>query len=67
MNKRQKKKYVLENRIRILETHIDFLVNQNNQVWNVIERNAQVTNARFDKIEKQVADKVSKKPWFSRK
>ncbi|HHT7719660.1 TPA: hypothetical protein ACT2FD_000406 [Streptococcus suis] len=28
MNKRQKKKYVLENRIRILETHIDFLVNQ---------------------------------------
>ncbi|HEM6088636.1 TPA: hypothetical protein U2B88_000645 [Streptococcus suis] len=34
---------------------------------SIIERNAQATNSRFDKIEKQVADKMSKKSWFGRK
>ncbi|WP_105140125.1 hypothetical protein [Streptococcus suis] len=67
MNKRIKKKYELENRIRTLETHIDFLIDQNNQLWNIVERNAQATNARFDYLERKVADKVSKKSWFGRK
>ncbi|HFI0106873.1 TPA: hypothetical protein ACGOV5_000567 [Streptococcus suis] len=67
MNKRIKKKYELENRIRTLETHIVFLIDQNNQLWNIVERNAQATNVRFDKIEKQVANSNAKKSWFSRK
>ena len=29
--------------------------------------NAQATNSRFDYLEKKVADKASKKSWFSRK
>lgn len=33
----------------------------------IVERNAQATNARFDYLEKKVADKVSKKSWFGRK
>ncbi|HFU3699628.1 TPA: hypothetical protein ACGOZJ_001764 [Streptococcus suis] len=33
---------------------------------SIIERNAQTTNSRFDYLEKKVADKVSKKSWFSR-
>ncbi|MCB2859553.1 hypothetical protein [Streptococcus suis] len=64
MNKRIKKKYELENRIRTLETHIDFLIDQNNQLWNIVERNAQATNARFDKIEKQVVNSNTKKPFW---
>ncbi|MCH1644383.1 hypothetical protein [Streptococcus suis] len=64
MNKSIKKKYELENRIRTLETHIDFLIDQNNQLWNIVERNAQATNARFDKIEKQVANGNTKKPFW---
>ncbi|HFI0038426.1 TPA: hypothetical protein ACGOZY_000883 [Streptococcus suis] len=67
MNKRIKKKYELENRIRTLETHIDFLIDQNNQLWNIVERNAQATNSKFDKIEKQVVNSNAKKSWFSRK
>lgn len=34
---------------------------------DIVKRNAQATNARFDKIEKQVVDKMSKKSWFGRK
>lgn len=66
MNKRMKKKYELENRVRTLETHIDFLIDQNNQLWNIVERNAQATNSRFDKIEKQVANGNAKKPFWKR-
>lgn len=33
----------------------------------IVERNAQAANARFDYLEKKVADKVSKKSWFGRK
>ncbi|HFH9840281.1 TPA: hypothetical protein ACGONB_001914, partial [Streptococcus suis] len=33
----------------------------------IVERNAQATNSRFDKIEKQVANSNTKKSWFSRK
>lgn len=67
MKKRTKKKHELENRLRIAEGAIDFLIDQNNQLWNLVERNAQVTNSRFDYLEKKVADKISKKSWFSRK
>lgn len=68
MNKRIKKKREreLENRIESLEMHIDFLISQNNQLWNIVERNAQATNSRFDKIEKKVAEKFSRKSFFSR-
>ncbi|HEL2322926.1 TPA: hypothetical protein ACGO3V_000080 [Streptococcus suis] len=66
MNKRMKKKYELENRVRTLETHMDFLIDQNNQLWNIVERNAQATNSRFDKIEKQVANGNAKKPFWKR-
>lgn len=46
MNKRIKKKREreLENRIESLEMHIDFLIDQNNQLWNIVEQNAQATN-----------------------
>ncbi|MGT2811862.1 hypothetical protein [Streptococcus minor] len=66
MNKRikKKRKRELENRIESLEMHIDFLISQNNQLWNIIERNAQATNSRFDKIEKKAADKASKKSFL---
>ncbi|MBL6538726.1 hypothetical protein JNG37_08245 [Streptococcus suis] len=66
MNKRMKKKYELKNRVRTLETHIDFLIDQNNQLWNIVERNAQATNSRFDKLEKQVVKSNAKKPFWKR-
>ncbi|HFI0101554.1 TPA: hypothetical protein ACGORV_001014 [Streptococcus suis] len=37
------------------------------ELRSVVERNAQATNARFDYLERKVADKVSKKSWFGRK
>ncbi|HEM3471338.1 TPA: hypothetical protein U1B27_000038 [Streptococcus suis] len=37
------------------------------ELRSVVERNAQASNARFDKIEKQVANSNTKKSWFSRK
>ncbi|MGQ7513568.1 hypothetical protein ACTGZP_04350 [Streptococcus suis] len=36
------------------------------ELRSIIERNAQATNSRFNYLEKKVADKVSKKSWFSR-
>ncbi|HFI0106438.1 TPA: hypothetical protein ACGOV5_001273 [Streptococcus suis] len=66
MNKRMKKKYELENRIRTLETHVDFLIDQNNQLWNIVERNAQATNSKFDKLEEQVVKSNAKKPFWKR-
>ncbi|HEM6220025.1 TPA: hypothetical protein U2C55_000604 [Streptococcus suis] len=33
----------------------------------IVELNAQATNSRFNKIEKQVANSNAKKPWFGRK
>ncbi|MDW8759707.1 hypothetical protein Q7W32_07730 [Streptococcus suis] len=73
MNKRIKKKRELENSLRIAGSAIEFLLDQNNQLWNIVERmekvnsrNAQATNSRFDYLERKVADKVSKKSWFSR-
>lgn len=37
------------------------------ELKNINERNVQATNSRFDYLEKKVADKVSKKSWFSKK
>ncbi|HEM6027912.1 TPA: hypothetical protein ACHVEO_001028 [Streptococcus suis] len=81
MNKRIKKKRWLEIKLAecLAREHLlmSAVTEQNDKIArqakeiadlrSIIERNAQVTNARFDKIEKQVADKVSKKTWFGRK
>lgn len=36
------------------------------ELRSIIERNAQATNSRFDKIEKQVANSNIKKPFWKR-
>ncbi|HFI0087827.1 TPA: hypothetical protein ACGORT_001364 [Streptococcus suis] len=77
MNKRMKKKYrpiqALEQRLLAVSTTIGVVVNGQSRLYNrvvelenIVERNAQVTNSRFDYLERKVADKVSKKSWFSR-
>ncbi|MBS8115022.1 hypothetical protein F6P88_11865, partial [Streptococcus suis] len=35
-------------------------------LYDIVERNAQATNSRFDKIEKQVANSNTKKPFWKR-
>lgn len=78
MNKRIKKKW---SRIARLETKVSQLMAENVLLTDIVKRhnrlieelnsistrNTQATNARFDYLEKKVADKVSKKPWFGRK
>ncbi|HFR3550396.1 TPA: hypothetical protein ACHVA2_000574 [Streptococcus suis] len=79
-NKRIKKKRLLEIRLAecLAREHLlmsavteqnDKIVKQAKEITELrstIERNAQATNSRFDYLEKKVANKVSKKPWFSR-
>lgn len=78
MNKRIKKKWSrvekLENKVAQLTAENILLteaVNRQNslieELKNINERNVQATNSRFDYLEKKVADKVSKKSWFSKK
>ena len=74
MNKRIRKKRSLLPRIEALELENELLMKLQMQqsqeierLRNVVERNAQATNSRFDYLEKKVADKVSKKSWFSKK
>lgn len=83
MNKRIKKKRDLENSLRIAGSAIEFLLDQNNQLWKIVERmekvnsrNVEATNKRFDDLEtyqKILEDDVAelkqskKKSWFSRK
>lgn len=83
MNKRIKKKRELENSLRIAGSAIDFLLDQNNQLWKIVERmekvnshNVGVINKRFDDLEtyqKILEDDVAelkkskKKSWLSRK
>lgn len=83
MNKRIKKKRALENSLRMAEGAIEFLLDQNNQLWKIVERmekvnsrNVEVTNKQFDDLEtyqKILEDDVAelkqskKKSWFSRK
>lgn len=83
MNKRIKKKRELENSLRIAGSAIEFLLDQNSQLWKIVEQmekvNSQIvvaTNKRFDDLEtyqKILEDDVAelkkpkKKSWFSRK
>lgn len=80
MNKRIKKKRWLEIKLAecLAREHLlmsavteqnDKIVRQAKEITDlrlIIERNAQVTNARFDKIEKQVANGNTKKPFWKR-
>lgn len=80
MNKRIKKKRLLEIKLAecLAREHVlmSAVTEQNRQITkqaneitelrSIVERNAQATNSRFDYLEKKVANKVSKKPWFSR-
>lgn len=82
MNKRIKKKRELENSLRIAGSAIEFLLDQNNQLWKIVERmekvnsrNVEATNKRFGDLEtyqKILEDDVAelkkskKKSWFSR-
>ena len=74
MNKRIKKKRAIllciQGLITVNNKLIDKIEHQQKQIEELKQinsRNAQATNSRFDKLEKQVADKLSKKSWFSRK
>lgn len=73
MNKRIKKKRDLYDRLRKSDGAVDYLLNQNNQLWNIVDRlekissqNVKVTNSRFDEIEKDIQElkKPRKKSWF---
>lgn len=75
MNKRIKKKRELESKLRTLDMTVDFLLDQNNQLWKIVDKmeefsshNTEATNKRFDQVEADVKTlKKAKKPWFSRK
>ncbi|HEM4055535.1 TPA: hypothetical protein U1W00_001139 [Streptococcus suis] len=80
MNKRIKKKCWLEIKLAecLARKHLltSAVTEQNNKIARqakeitdlrlIIERNAQATNARFDKLEKQVANSNTKKPFWKR-
>lgn len=80
MNKRIKKKRWLEIKLAecLAREHVlmsaateqnDKIVKQAKEITDlrlIIERNAQATNSRFDKIEKQVANCNAKKPFWKR-
>ncbi|HFU4173931.1 TPA: hypothetical protein ACGO8A_000054 [Streptococcus suis] len=56
--------------LNIIKNLLDENAKQANEIAELrstVERNAQATNSRFDYLEKKVADKLSKKSWFSRK
>lgn len=77
MNKRIKKKYLLAELQQSNNLQQEVIEDYGRQLGEVkreladlraiVERNAQAANARFDYLEKKVADKVSKKSWFGRK
>lgn len=69
MNKRKKRKHELENRLRIAEGAIDFLIDQNNQLWNLVERNVLATNSEIKVLHDEVdkLKKPKKKSFFNRK
>lgn len=80
MNKRIKKKRWIEIKLAecLAREHLlmSAVTEQNRQITkqaneiaelhSVVERNAQATNSRFDKIEKQVANGNTKKPFWKR-
>ncbi|HFR3976479.1 TPA: hypothetical protein ACHVI3_000578 [Streptococcus suis] len=74
MNKGIKKKQAIllciQDLITVNNKLMDQIEHQQKQIADlrsIVERNAQATNSRFNYLEKKVADKVSKKSWFSRK
>lgn len=54
MKKRIRKKRELEERLLDAEMHIGFLLDQNNQLWSVIEQNSRSTNKELDKLHKEI-------------
>lgn len=73
MNKRIKKKRAIllcvEGLITVNNKLIDKVEHQQKQIdelKQINSRNAQATNSRFDKIEKQVANGNAKKPFWKR-
>ncbi|HFI0056088.1 TPA: hypothetical protein ACGO9C_001323 [Streptococcus suis] len=73
MNKRIKKKQAIllciQDLITVNNKLMDQIEHQQKQIAElrlIVELNAQATNSRFNYLEKKVADKVSKKSWFSR-
>ncbi|HEP1824499.1 TPA: hypothetical protein VB895_002029 [Streptococcus suis] len=80
MNKRIKKKRELIEQVQGTKEAVDIALNiiknlldenakQANEISelrSIVERNAQATNSRFDKIEKQVANSNAKKPFWKR-
>ena len=73
MNKRIRKKRELYDRLKSSECAVDYLISQNNQLWNIVDRlekissqNVKITNSRFDEIEKDIQElkKPRKKSWF---
>ncbi|HEM2602260.1 hypothetical protein NF462_00360 [Streptococcus suis] len=80
MNKHMKKKRELIEQVRGTKEAVDIALNiinslldenakQANEISelrSIVERNAKATNSRFDKIEKQVANSNTKKPFWKR-
>ncbi|CYV06166.1 TPA: hypothetical protein U1076_000879 [Streptococcus suis] len=80
MNKRIKKKRELIEQVQGTKEAVDIALNiikslldenakQANEISELrstVKRNAQATNSRFDKIEKQVANSNTKKPFWKR-
>lgn len=75
MNKRIKKKRELENSLRIAGSAIEFLLDQNKQLWNIVHKmeginskNVKATNNRFDTVEADIKTlkTTQRKSWFSR-
>lgn len=58
MSKRIKKKRNLEYRVQFTESLVDFLLDQNNQLWTKVEKmekinseNVEASNKRFEQLE----------------
>ena len=73
-NKRINKKREFEGKVKRLEIMLDYaireIIRQDKEIdelKQINSRNAQATNSRFDKLEKQVANRNAKKSWFSKK
>lgn len=68
MNKRIKKKRELEEKLRIAESHIDFLIYETNRLNRLVERNAQATNNEFEAARKEIQEmrrkRIFKKRWL---
>ena len=74
MNKRIRKKRILFEHVNtlgvVLNQALTIIGEQNNEIIelrSIVERNAQATNRRFDKIEKRVDGNNPKKGLFGRR